>query len=537
MQKGNLVILCITAVIFYTACKRPEEIKQLSPRQEFPGLFEAVQSAHLYADSKTFADCIPNSAPAEIMKAYQKEKGTPGFSLQAFVSKHFTIPSAAAAEYVTDTTQDVAAHITVLWNVLKREPDQYNAWSSLIALPHPYIVPGGRFREIYYWDSYFTMLGLKESGRTDIIEQMINNFAHLIRTYGFIPNGNRTYYLTRSQPPYFALMVDLLISAKQAQRHEILTTYQDALEKEYQFWTRETTGGHVMKMPDGALLARYHDRGNWPREEAWTEDMVTAKNSGRQPVEIVYRELRTCAESGWDFSSRWLEDGKSLESIHITDIIPVDLNCLLYYLEKTLAAAYLEKGQQQEAQKMEHAASQRAAAIQRYCWDPATGWFRDYDHKKQMQTVSLNLAGMYPLFFGIARTGQADSVSVVLRQQFLKPGGLVTTPVNTGQQWDAPNGWAPLQWMSVAGLLEYHKDSLAADVAGRWAQLNVRTFQRTGKLLEKYNVADTSLAGGGGEYPNQDGFGWTNGVLLKMLHMQQRGELNNEKISDILKHD
>lgn len=509
-------LLIIAAVILLSAGCRPKAvIKRDSPKVIYPGLFQDVQSAHVFKDSKTFADCIAKEDPEEILLAYAKERGLPGFNLKVFVSTHFTIPAAATGTYVTDTSQPVDAHIKALWDVLKREPDQYNAGSSLINLPFPYVVPGGRFREVYYWDSYFTMLGLQVDGRKDLIKGMVDNFSHLITTYGFIPNGNRTYYLTRSQPPFYALMVADGAGA-----------YASELQLEYNFWmagvAEKKTQGHVVIMPDGSVLNRYYDMGNWPREEAWTEDIATAAKSGRKPVEDVYRELRTGAESGWDYSSRWLEDGKTLETIHITDIVPVDLNCLLFFLEKTLAAAYKEKQDKGNANRMELAAMNRKAAIQRYCWDDKEGWFRDYDLKKLQQTPSLNLGGMYPFFFEIARNGQADSMVTVLRRDFLKPGGLVTTPVQTGQQWDAPNGWAPLQYMSVMGLLKYHKDSLAQDIAARWARENIKIFKQTGKLLEKYNVVDTSLSGGGGEYPNQDGFGWTNGVLLKFMELTKK---------------
>lgn len=512
MNKKFPLFIIAAVILMGAACKPKPVTKRNSPRVIYPGLFQDVQSANIFADSKTFADCIAKEDPEKILKAYGEEKAKPGFSLEAFVHTHFAVPVAATGTYVTDTTQSVDAHIKALWDVLKREPDQYNAGSSLINLPHPYVVPGGRFREVYYWDSYFTIQGLEQNGRKDLIKGIISNFSHLITTYGFIPNGNRTYYLTRSQPPFYALMVA-----------DSPAVYQNELQLEYNFWMSGTaekkTEGHVVMMPDGSVLNRYYDVGNWPREEAWTEDITTAELSGRKPVEDVYRELRTGAESGWDFSSRWFEDGKTLKTIHITDIVPVDLNCLLFFLEKTLAAAYKQNADTAKANEMERAATKRQLAIQRYCWDDKVGWFRDYDFKKGIQTPSLNLGGMYPFFFEIARTGQADSMVTVLTRDFLKPGGLVTTPVNTGQQWDAPNGWAPLQYMSVMGLLKYHKDSLAHDIADRWSRENIKIFKRTGKLLEKYNVVDTSLSGGGGEYPNQDGFGWTNGVLLKFLKL------------------
>ncbi|WP_440134282.1 alpha,alpha-trehalase TreA [Chitinophaga sancti] len=514
-------ISIIYLIIFFTACKSSTPVKDASPIQLYPGLFEDVQSAHIFPDSKTFADAIPKQTSSAILADYKKQKSQTSFQLAAFVNDHFTIPAPAAANYITDTAQDVSAHIHSLWKILQRTPDKQETGGSLIALPHPYIVPGGRFREVYYWDSYFTMLGLKEDGDTAQINNIINNFVWLLENHGSIPNGNRSYYLTRSQPPFFSLMLELT-------NHPV-SNYLDALQKEYDFWmhsSQKETDEHVVMMPNGHRMNRYFDKGTWPREEAYTEDVQTAQQAvNSKTKEAIYRELRSGAETGWDFSSRWLEDGQSLKTIHVTDIVPVDLNCLLYHLEKTLAAAYHEKGNNARASEFEQLAKQRAEDIIKYCWDDNKGWFMDFDFKKNTHTNIPSLAGMYPLFFNIAAQVQADTMMKELKTVFLQPGGLVSTPVNTGQQWDAPNGWAPLQWMSIAGLMNYHKDSLAGEIAARWAHLNIKTFSATGKLLEKYNVVDTSLAGGGGEYPNQDGFGWTNGVLLKILHMQERAEL------------
>lgn len=176
---------------------------------------------------------------------------------------------------------------------------------------------GGRFSETYYWDSYFTMLGLAESGREDLLKCMADNFAWMIEIYGHIPNGNRTYYLSRSQPPVFALMVELFEEdgVRGAKR------YLDHLRMEYSFWMDGAESlipnqayRHVVRMPDGSLLNRYWDDRDTPRDESWREDVETAKHSGRPPNE-VYRDLRAGAESGWDYSSRWLRDITRLASI------------------------------------------------------------------------------------------------------------------------------------------------------------------------------------------------------------------------------
>lgn len=513
----------IILLLISGSCKVSKDAKLDSPRKIFAELFEEVQSKEVFDDSKTFTDYIAKRDPKLILKDYNKESVLPGFNLNTFVLNNFTPPDTAGSEYISNRNLGAEQHIDQLWQVLTRPPDVYQKYSSLIELPNAYVVPGGRFREIYYWDSYFTMLGLEESGRVDLIENIVNNFAWLIRSYGFVPNGNRTYYLTRSQPPYFSLMVELLMKNKALSSDSVLIANKDALEKEYRFWMssnkNEKASEHVVQLENGEILNRYFDKGNWPREEAYKEDVTVATESGREK-EAVYRELRSGAESGWDFSSRWFGDTKSLESIRTTEIIPVDLNCLLYHLEVILSNANKVVADSVASASMLKLASKRKAAIQKYLWDESSGWYKDYDWKNAQKTENLTLAGVYPLFFKMATPEQAKAVSATLQTNFLKPGGLVTTLANTGQQWDSPNGWAPLQWMAIAGLNNYNQQPLAREISNRWSSLNVSVFKKTGKLLEKYNVVDTTLIAGGGEYPNQDGFGWTNGVLLKLLKRQ-----------------
>src|SRR5687768_3250097 len=169
-----------------------------SPDRIYGALFHDVQMNRVFADGKTFVDCIPKRNPKEIVSDYQRLKKTAGFDLKKFVDDNFTLPHTPQLNYIT-REKDVVMHIKNLWGVLRREPDSAVVGSSLLPLPYPYIVPGGRFREIYYWDSYFTMLGLRESGEVRMIENMVNNFSWMINTYGHIPNGNRSYYLGRSQ--------------------------------------------------------------------------------------------------------------------------------------------------------------------------------------------------------------------------------------------------------------------------------------------------------------------------------------------------
>ncbi len=504
-----------------TPLSTSDEKRMLTPDERFGALFEAVQTQAIFPDSKTFVDCTPKFSTQEIMDNYDTAKKSENFSLKAFVMDNFELPKKYASDFEADTSRSVEEHITALWPILLREPDQQKNNGSLLPLPHPYIVPGGRFGEIYYWDSYFTILGLEQAGKIGLIENMADNFAYLIDTVGYIPNGNRTYFLGRSQPPFFAAIVNVLAGAK---GDEIYNQYLPALEKEYNFWmagmdklsSENNTHRRVVRLPDGMILNRYYDDHIAPRPESYKEDVELARESGRDPDDL-YLNLRAACESGWDFSSRWLTDPQDLGTIHTTDIIPVDLNSLLFNLEQTLAKAKRGANNSEDAELYSQRAMNRKRAIQKYCWDENRNFYVDYDFKKGAPTPTLSLAGTYPLYFEIAELDQAKAVAKILRNDFLKPGGVLSTLNNTGEQWDAPNGWAPLQWMTVQGLNNYGESILADEIKTNWLAVNERVFKNTGKMVEKYNVVDMGLEGGGGEYPVQDGFGWSNGIYLKML--------------------
>ncbi|GAB4035150.1 alpha,alpha-trehalase TreF [Spirosoma gilvum] len=493
------------------------------PDEQFGDLFETVQLKAVFPDSKTFADCIPNYPPEVILANYEKARQRSDFNLKAFVLQQFSLPAKPASGYTSLAGQSASQHMADLWPVLTRSAIPHakagEQSGSLIPLPNAYVVPGGRFGEIYYWDSYFTMLGLRASGKTALIRNMVDNFAYLIRTFGFIPNGNRTYFLGRSQPPFFSFMVNLLT---EVQGRRVLLTYLPELQQEYDFWmdgkdqltAQQPAYRRVVQLAEGVYLNRYFDDQTTPRPESYREDVQLARRI-KNP-QILYRHLRAAAESGWDFSSRWFRDGKNLRTIHTTDFIPVDLNALLVNLEQTLADGYWLKGDQTQAKIYEQLAQQRRNALQRYCWNPKSSFFFDYDFVARKPSTIYSLAGIYPLFVKIATSAQAVALARKLEQSFLKPGGLTTTLTSTGQQWDAPNGWAPLQWITIQGLRNYGQLPLANKIKINWVTENLRVYKASGKMVEKYDVISPAAAKGG-EYPNQDGFGWTNGVLLKLL--------------------
>ena len=481
------------------------------PPRDLGPLFHDVQMAGVLPDSKTFVDARPLLPPAQIVARYAAAKDSAGFSLAAFVQRNFELPRPVGGDVGRDTTQSMEEHIRALWPVLTRHPDSPDPRSSLIPLPEEYVVPGGRFREVYYWDSYFTMLGLIESGRTDLVRGMLDNFAHLVATVGHVPNGNRTYYLSRSQPPFFAAMVGLYAQATDTAR---ALRWLDALEAEHAFW-----------MEDAERLApgtahRYWDDSPAPRPESYREDYRIAQTLPEARREAFYRNVRASAESGWDFSSRWMRDPKDLRTLETTELAPVDLNSLLYHAERTIAAlrAFRARaGDAAVAARYREAAESRRRALLGAAYDPASGFFYDVRWRSgERVTDRPTLAAAAPLYFGLATAEQARAVAVRMERDFLRSGGFVTTLVASGQQWDAPNGWPPLEWLAIEGVRRYGRADLADRARDRWLALGRRTYRATGRMTEKYDVVDPARAAGGGEYPTQDGFGWTNGVALAL---------------------
>lgn len=491
-----------------------------TPQVLFKDLFIAVQSAGVFPDSKTFADAVPKSAPAAILGRFHAAKPMSKEALRAFVTENFELPSQASGPKAAAERVGIEKHIDLLWDVLTRTSSSAPPYSSLLPLPEPYVVPGGRFREMYYWDSYFTMLGLAESGRRDLLEHMVRDFAALIDTYGHVPNGTRSYYLSRSQPPFFFAMVGLLNSDDPAIAD---AKYLPQLRREYAFWMqgeKELKPGashrRVVALADGAILNRYWDDSDLPRDESYREDTELAKSSGRIPKQL-YRDVRAAAESGWDFGSRWFADGRNLASINTTQVIPIDLNSLLFGLEEAIRAGCAHAGDKACADEFAHRSAARRDAVNRYLWDATSGAYHDYNWVNKAPVTRISAATLYPLFVAMATEAQATAVAGAVDHDLLKSGGIVTTPVVTGQQWDAPNGWPPLQWIGISGLRHYSIKPLADTVACRWMLGVNRVYGETGKLVEKYDVVATGRPGGGGEYPLQDGFGWTNGVMRKLM--------------------
>lgn len=499
----------------------PTAFTAASPADLFPGLFHQVQMRRLFADGKTFVDAEARRAPAAIMADYSAHARFTDAELARFVRANFVIPETTATPKPSAVRTDLKAHIASLWPVLTRPPVVPSTGGSALPIEKPFVVPGGRFREIYYWDSYFTLLGLKADGQHQVVEDMVDDFAGLIARYGHVPNGARSYYLSRSQPPFFFAMVGLTDQTDRARFSRRVAL----MRREHAFWMdgeKDLRPGQarrrVVALPNGAVLNRYFDDRSTPRDESWREDVLTAREvSGRPPGE-VFRDLRAGAESGWDYSSRWLADGQSLKTIQTTAIVPVDLNSLMYGLETTIAEGCRVLNDLACVEEFTGRSSARKAAMDAYFWDAGRGLYLDWQWRDRTRLDHPSAAMLYPLFVGAANDEQATAVTAATRALLLAPGGLRTTKAHTGQQWDAPNGWAPLQWIAVSGLRRYGQEELARSIGERWLTTVNREYQASGRMLEKYDIEEVR-PGGGGEYPLQDGFGWTNGVTRALLDL------------------
>jgi alpha,alpha-trehalase len=399
MKSLNLITLFL--LILTTKAQSPDEL--------YGELFAAVQHQRIFPDSKTFCDAIPRHLePNDILDLYRKEYNQSTFNLTSFILDYFILPNTTTT--IVHDKWTIEQHCQRLWPFLTRTTNREN-FSSFIDVPNSFVVPGGRFREFYYWDTYFTMLGLVRSNEMQLINNMLENFAYLIQTIGLIPNGNRYYYEGRSQPPFFSLMTELVGQTEK---------YKTDLEKEYQFWMTYRS----ITLDDGTVLNRYYDKFNTrPRPEAYVEDMETASKTNDTNI---YVHLRAAAESGWDFSSRWMENETDLSTIRTANILPVDLNCLLYHLELTL-------GKQSEAQR-------RREAIHKYMWSNDLQFFTDYNFIQKKLTNRLTLAGVYPLWLNVSTSDQSKNVARQIESLFLRDGGVITTISNQSTQHRRADG-------------------------------------------------------------------------------------------------
>jgi len=446
------------------------------------------------------------------------------------------------------------------------------ATPGLLYLPHPYVVPGGRFNEMYGWDSYFILLGLETDHREALAKGIVDNFLFEVENYGSVLNANRTYYLTRSQPPFLTSMIRAVYENPasfaatpkgRAEAQEWLEHAYTVAQKDYSTWTRpEHRAGSTG-------LARYYDYGSGPVPEmaddsTYYSDIIRSlvehprpdaagflvKGSehpdaaeaarlkqtscdvrasavclrawygGYRLSRDFYEGDRADRESGFDPTDRF---GPFSGATH--HYAPDCLNSLLYRYERDLAHFAHLLGKPQEAQRWDRRAAARAAAMQRYLWQAKRGIYGDYDFVKARPSNYAYITSLYPLWAGLATREQADKTEAQL-SVFERPGGLSMSNTNTGLQWDDPYGWAPTNWIAVAGLeaMGFHAD--AARISRHFDATVDAGFAADGTIREKYNVVTGSaqVKVSMGYTQNVIGFGWTNAVYLKMKEIVERAQ-------------
>ncbi|KAM7337704.1 hypothetical protein ACRRTK_003823 [Alexandromys fortis] len=530
-------------------------------------LLHQVQMAKLYEDDKQFVDMSLTASPDEVLQSFRQlamthNNSIPREELQKFVQTYFQPVGQELQSWIPEDwkerpqflqkisdakLRDWAGQLHQIWKNLgkKMKPEIFKnpERSSLIYSEHPFIVPGGRFVEFYYWDSYWVMEGLLLSEMTSTVKGMLQNFLDLVKTYGHIPNGGRVYYLQRSQPPLLTLMMDLYVTY--TKDISFLQENIGTLASELDFWTVNRSLS-VSSGGKSYILNRYYVPYGGPRPESYSKDEELAITVPEGDRETLWSELKAGAESGWDFSSRWLVGGTNpdlLSSIRTSKMVPVDLNAFLCQAEELMSNFYSRLGNDAEATKYRNLRSQRLAAMEAVLWDEQKGAWFDYDWEKEKKNLEFYPSNLTPLWTGCFSDPSVIDKALkylednnILTYQY----GIPTSLHNTGQQWDFPNAWAPLQDLVIRGLAKSaspRTQEVAFQLAQNWIRTNFKVYSQKSAMYEKYDITNGGQPGGGGEYevqvsklvntiignswdlgsPEHEGFGWTNGLALTLL--------------------
>ncbi|PIC49815.1 hypothetical protein B9Z55_008296 [Caenorhabditis nigoni] len=518
-------------------------------------LLQAVMAVKLYPDSKTFVDqpMKVNQTGESIMEHFEKRFPKPIEQISKkevaeFVDEFFDkegneldvceLPdwkpiTEKLAQIKDDTYLAFAQRLHFIWIQLcrqmkpevKEDPFRF----SLIYVPYQFILPGGRFREFYYWDAYWIVKGLIASELYSTARMMILNFAHIIETYGFIPNGGRVYYLRRSQPPFFAPMVYEYYLA--TQDTQLVMDMIPVIEKEYIFWSQRRSVNitlETQEFNETVRMFQYHTEADTPRPESFREDVLSAEPfTTKSKKRAFFKDIGSAAESGWDFSSRWFKDHKNLTTIETTNIVPVDLNAFLCYNMNIMQFFYQLAGNPLKHMEWSSRLSNFRQDFTKVFYVPVRkGWY-DYNLRTGSHNTDFFPSNAAPLFAQCYDPLNSQLAVDVYNQMensgaFSMSGGIPTSMhKETNQQWDYPNGWSPLNHMIIEGLRKSLNPTLqqkAFVLAQKWLETNMQTFNVSNAMWEKYNVQEPQgKLATGGEYEVQAGFGWTNGAALDLI--------------------
>ena len=396
--------------------------------------------------------------------------------------------------------QLILKYIKSHWqNTIRYEPTDID---TLLGLPYPYTVPcqtEATMQNNFYWDTYFTNAGLVRQGFEELAKNNVDNLIYLVEKYGYVPNGNRTYFLNRSQPPYLSLMV-----------REVFEKFRDVdwlksayitLKKEYEFWLnhRMTPIGlnrHFHHATDGELIEFWDD----------VKGRLIFKPTNRKAILNISSQYLAEGETGWDFTPRF--------ETHCADFVPVDLNSLLYMNEMN-AAHFCEILENNEQEIWLQRAAERKTLLNKYCWNSEKGLYYDYDFIHEQQSKIASLATFLPLWANMTSKEQVKLVVNNLSRFEFDYG--VSVCENSNQeivyQWDYPNGWPPLFHITIAGLKNTGFMDEAKRIAEKYLTVVVKNFIESGELWEKYNVVDGSIRVKN-EYEMPAMMGWTAGVFV-----------------------
>jgi len=509
------------------------------------GILHTIQMAKLFEDSKEFVDMPLKYSKEEVLNNFDQLSDHEKETLKTFVEENFSAAGTELEEvtpvdwledpqFLNDISDEnlkqLAAEMNGAWKNLTRKisisKEDAEESSSLIYLEKPFVVPGGRFREIYYWDSFWTIKGLILSEMQETVKGMIENFQYLIKLYGSVPNGNRLYYTRRSQPPMLTQIVWDYIKWTNdltTEREFIAGIIWD-LHEEFQYW--ESKMVEVKINNETYKLARYWVEADGPRPESYAEDFTNAQKMEESEREEWYQHIKSGAESGWDFSSRWMEtipasEEQEMLEIKTGNIIPVDLNSFLCKNARILSILFNKVENEENASKYDNISRNLKDSIRAVLFDEADQMWYDYNHVTGKHTKRWYPSNLTPLYTGCdhLEIDLNKTVAYVEKMTTGHPGGVPTSLNHTHQQWDKPNSWPPLvdivvTAMDNTGTTEGKR--LAKELSENFVRNVYSTWRDTGKIYEKYNCSGGG--GGGGEYETQTGFGWTNGVTMSLLH-------------------
>ncbi|HEY0711313.1 MAG TPA: trehalase family glycosidase [Polyangia bacterium] len=535
--KGRIWAVAALAGIAFlplTACRASVGAPPTSPQVTAPLTSGALSPEHLAPVRSYIA-----AAWATLTRSHQQlpeaasdpkfPPAEPGKPLPVYIAA--TEDRAAVAGTIARALPPARAALIEL-RVLPPRPST-NLPPGLLYLPRPYVVPGGRFNEMYGWDSYFIVLGLLRDGQVTLARDQTDNFLYEVEHYGKVLNANRSYYLSRSQPPLISAMVRAVFAATRDRAW--LAKAVPALEATHKFWTSPP------HLAGDTGLSRYFDTGTGPAPEVESDERDGKGRTHYQRAREYYETQtvdaydvdvyfdrnrrvltpqfyvgdRSMRESGFDPSERW-----GPFNVDVTNHAPVCLNVLLAVLEQDLAEIGRILGDPEAVARWEKALMERRTRIDRYLWDPPAGMYFDWNFARGMRRVYPFATTFWPLWAGLASPTQAMRVQAEL-PRFERPGGIRTSDRETGNQWDAPFGWAPLQLFAALGLKRYGFEADARRIADAFLSMVVEDFERRETILEKYDVerrnSQVEARIQFGYADNQIGFGWTNGVFLELL--------------------